>query len=109
MADPSPARPPGPPSTPTDRTEALGALLSGTGRDGELDRFEQLLESRGCPAKALQMSRTPAGGIVSALVVPGPGRVGMVLLAPLPGTAAAPLAVATVIAAVWSRVRQCFS
>ncbi|MCH2136851.1 MAG: GNAT family N-acetyltransferase [Phycisphaerales bacterium] len=90
------------PADALERFNAVASLLRPSATRDEVDRFERLLASRGCPPEALRLAETPSGEHISAIVVPGPGKVGVLLMSPLPGAggaAAAATAVADALAA----------
>ncbi len=83
MADSSPASVPHPPASASQRQAALQALLPGTASPESIARFEALLAERGCPQDALYLTQTARGRLLSSLVVPSPGRVGMLMQSPM--------------------------
>ena len=67
-----------------DRHGALAALIGPAAQSSDVDR----LHARGCPQDGLRQAWGPSGEPVWGLVVPAPGRVGMLLLSPQPGPGA---------------------
>jgi ribosomal protein S18 acetylase RimI-like enzyme len=72
-----------------ERTAALKCLLGPHHKDTAVAHLDALLQARGCAQDAIRMARAPTGELVVSVVVPGPGRVGVLLLSPLPGPVAA--------------------
>ena len=73
------------PADANERAEALGWVLGPGCSTAVIERLDALLETRGCPADGIRISRGSTGDPVACVVVPGPGRVGALLLSPLPG------------------------